>query len=98
MPGMSAEPEAPALNFPIVGLTTVTADDLAPAIALLPIFRQRWLFLAAAATQVVVFAIMNGGNAAGLVPFVDNTTQKQKNKNQKPQNQTQQSNTTMSSH
>jgi len=70
MPGMSAEPEAPALNFPIVGLTTVTADDLAPAIALLPIFRQRWLFLAAAATLVVVFAIMNGGNAAGLVPFV----------------------------
>lgn len=70
MAAMSAETEAPALNFPIAGLTTVTADDLAPAIALLPIFRQRWLFLAAAAVLVVVFAIMNGGNPAGLAPFV----------------------------
>ena len=73
MPGMSAETEAPALNvptFPIQGFATVTADDLAPAIALLPVFRQRWGFVAVAATLVVVFAVMNGRDAAGLVPFI----------------------------
>lgn len=67
---MSAEPEASELTFPIVGLTTVTADDLAPAIALLPLFRQRWFFLAAAGALVVMFAVMNGGQTAPLLPFV----------------------------
>src|SRR3569623_1749116 len=73
MPGMSAETEARARNvptFPIQGFATVTADDLAPAIALLPVFRQRWGFVAVAATLVVVFAVMNGRDAAGLVPFI----------------------------
>lgn len=64
------EPDAPALAFPVVGLTTVTADDLQPAIALLPLFRQRWLFLIAAGALVILFAVMNGGQARGLVPFV----------------------------
>jgi hypothetical protein len=67
---MSAETEATALNFPIIGLTTVTAEDLAPAIALLPLFRQRWLFLGAAGALVIMFTVMNGGQPAGLVPFI----------------------------
>src|SRR3569623_2928701 len=73
MPGMSAETEARARNvptFPIQGFATVTADDLAPAFALRPGFRQRWGFVAVAATLVVVFAVMNGRDAAGLVPFI----------------------------
>lgn len=67
---MSAETDATALAFPIVGLTTVTADDLAPAIAMLPLFRQRWLFLAAAGGLVIMFTVFNGGRPAGLLPFV----------------------------
>jgi len=67
---MSAETDATALEFPIIGTTTVTADDLAPAIALLPLFRHRWLFLAAAGALVIMFVVMNDGRPAGLVPFI----------------------------
>ena len=73
MPGMPDEPEAPApersVVLPLMGHTTVTAQDLAPAIAMLPLFRQRWLFLAAAAALVVMFTVMNGGHPEGLAPF-----------------------------
>jgi len=67
---MAAETDATALELPIIGLTTVTADDLVPAIVLLPLFRQRWLFLGAAGALVVMFTVMNGGQPAGLVPFI----------------------------
>ena len=67
---MSVEPDALPVTFPVVGLTTVTADDLEPAITLLPLFRQRWLFLVAAGALIVMFAVMNGGQPAGLTPFI----------------------------
>jgi hypothetical protein len=65
---MSTAPDTPSL--PIVGLTTLWADDLSPAIARLPLFRQKWLYLAAAAALVGMLVTMNHGQWTGLAPFI----------------------------
>lgn len=56
---------------PIAGAATATARDLARAIALLPLFRRRWLFLGGAVALVAAFAALNQGQQlAGLMPFI----------------------------
>jgi len=95
---MAAETDATALEFPIVGLTTVTADDLVPAIALLPLFRQRWIFLAAAGGLVLMFMLLNNGPPAGLIPFIVFTTLFQAFMFLGPRYLARRSITTMSSH
>jgi len=65
---MSSEPDTPSL--PIVALTTLWAEDLEPAIARLPLFRQKWLYLGGAVALVAMFVTMNHGQWTGLAPFI----------------------------